>query len=205
MKWHKQAPCIAFRNCRFHIYESWNSQLESNKLWIPCASLMESVWKSKRGLSRLQTNRNQERRKYRRLQAVSYMLIREITWLVSWSAMKKSTIKTCIYGVSIKQTKKQNFMLLHWKVFIMFNKISKQAYLVKWRADCVSYNTDEAITCWTIEDVKWADEHKNKNLKNVFGHQHQSLVWYHIQLRVWWPSKENDFYLCKHSMLVHTD
>ena len=61
---------------------------------------------------------------------------------------------------------------------------NKQAYLVKWRADYVSYNTDEAITCWTVEDVKWANKHENKNLKNVFGYQHQSLVWYYIHLQI---------------------
>jgi hypothetical protein len=59
----------------------------------------------------------------------------------------------------------------------MLNKINKyDIYLVKWRADYVSYNPDEAITCWTIEDVKRANEHENKNLKNTCGYQHPSLV-----------------------------
>lgn len=38
-------------------------------------------------------------------------------------------------------------------------------YLIKWRADYVTNHTNEAVSCWAIEDVKWTYEQRYKNLK----------------------------------------
>lgn len=38
-------------------------------------------------------------------------------------------------------------------------------YLIKWRAYYVTYYTKEAVASWLIEDVKWAYQEGNENLK----------------------------------------
>lgn len=37
-------------------------------------------------------------------------------------------------------------------------------YFIKWRADNVANNTNEAVTRWAIEEIKWADEQGHENL-----------------------------------------
>lgn len=38
-------------------------------------------------------------------------------------------------------------------------------YLIKWREEYVTNNTDKAIACGAIEDVQWAYEQSEEKLK----------------------------------------
>lgn len=41
----------------------------------------------------------------------------------------------------------------------------REVYPIKWRADYVANNTEEAVTGWTIKNVKWANEQHYEKLK----------------------------------------
>ena len=47
----------------------------------------------------------------------------------------------------------------------------REVYLIKWRADYVAKNTDEAVTSRAIENVKWANEQHYENLKMAANSQ----------------------------------
>ena len=48
-----------------------------------------------------------------------------------------------------------------------------EVYLIKWRADYVAKNTDEAEASWSIKNVKWTNEQSYEKLKIVVHNQHK--------------------------------
>lgn len=64
-----------------------------------------------------------------------------------------------IYGISMYPSFPINWM--------------REVYLIKGRAYYVANNTDEAVTCWAIKNVKWANEQCYEKLKMEFHYQYQ--------------------------------
>lgn len=67
-----------------------------------------------------------------------------------------------IYGISMYPSFPINWM--------------REVYLIKGRAYYVANNTDEAVTCWAIKNVKWANEKTYKELKMAAHNQHKDLT-----------------------------
>ena len=42
-------------------------------------------------------------------------------------------------------------------------------YLKKWTAHYITNYTNETVACWSIKDVKWAQEHTEGQLKKKKG------------------------------------
>ena len=51
----------------------------------------------------------------------------------------------------------------------------KKIHLIKWRANYVTNNPDEAKTSRAIKNVKWANEKTYKELKMAAHNQHKDL------------------------------
>jgi len=58
--------------------------------------------------------------------------------------------------------------------FVPRNQL-REVYLIKGRTHYVANNPDEAVTCGTIKDVKWANEQCCEKLKIAFLRQYKLL------------------------------